>query len=527
MQAVRRLLMVYPQFFPTYWGMQYAMELTGQKALMPPLGLLTIAALTPPEYEIKLVDLNCEPLTDAAIDWADAVLFSAMLPQKPALFEVAQRCRRAGKLIVFGGPFPTACAEECEPYCDVLVLNEGEVTWPMFLKDLELGAVQKRYTSEDKPDVTKSPCPRFDLARLSDYSVLPIQYSRGCPFQCEFCDIIVMFGRRPRTKTPEQVLVELDTAYQLGYRGVVFIVDDNFIGNKKEVKKLLPALEAWNQAHGRPFVFGTEASVNLADDEPLMRAMHEADFWWVFLGIETPSTESLKETRKLQNTKGSLVEAIQRVQQSGMMVYAGFIIGFDADGEDIFQRQIDFITQAAVPNAMIGPLVALPGTPLYKRMQDEGRLLDEKGPRDRTVASGYTNIVTKLPQADLLAGQRQILSSIYTPTAYLQRAETAFFLMPRRETWRGRLADLRFHVRQSQQFAHRTPLGLVLKVLLKLPPEMRRQSLRMLRRMLFERPEFIPYAFAVMVMCYHFYRFTFDDVVPKLDRDIEELSQVA
>src|SRR5262249_9108401 len=183
MQEIRRLLMVYPQFFPTYWGMQYAMELTGQKALMPPLGLLTIAALTPPEYEIKLVDLNCEALTDQAIDWADAVLFSAMLPQKLALFEVAQRCRAAGKLIVFGGPFPTACPEECEPYCDVLVLNEGEVTWPLFLKDLAVSHLQKRYASEEKPDVTRSPCPRFDLVRLSDYSVLPIQFSRGCPFQ--------------------------------------------------------------------------------------------------------------------------------------------------------------------------------------------------------------------------------------------------------------------------------------------------------------------------------------------------------
>src|SRR5262245_7660295 len=287
------ILMVYPEFPVTYWGMQHSLPLIGKKAPMPPLGLITIAAMTPPAYECRVVDLNCGPLGESDLEWADMVCFSAMLPQRRSLFATATRCRNAGKLVVFGGPFPTACPDECAPYCDVLVLNEGEITWPMFLEDLRHGTYRPLYTSEEKPDLTKTPVPRFDLLKIEDYGSIPIQFSRGCPFLCEFCDIIVMFGRKPRTKTPEQFCNELDALYRTGYGGNVFIVDDNFIGNKREVKRLLPHLKAWNQAHGTPFIYGTEASINLADDPTLLREMVNAAFTAVFIGIETPSVEGL------------------------------------------------------------------------------------------------------------------------------------------------------------------------------------------------------------------------------------------
>lgn len=299
----RHILLVYPQFPKTYWGMQYILPLVGKKAVMPPLGLITIAAMTPQTYEMRLIDLNCELLTEDDLEWAEVVCFSAMLPQKPSLFRTAQQCQAAGKLVVFGGPYPTSCPEECTPYCDVLVLNEGEITWQEFLKDLEQGTLRSRYTTTEKPDVAQTPVPTFSLLKIRDYVAVPVQFSRGCPFQCEFCDIIVMFGRRPRTKTSTQVLRELTAVYETGYRGMIFIVDDNFIGNKKEVKRLLAALIEWNTAHGAPFFFGTEASVNLADDEELLRLMAQANFIWVFLGIETPSVESLRKPTRCRTSK--------------------------------------------------------------------------------------------------------------------------------------------------------------------------------------------------------------------------------
>ena len=249
----RNILMVYPKFPSTYWGMQYALPLMGKKGLMPPLGLITIAALTPSHYQLRLVDLNCEPLQDQDLAWADIVCFSAMLPQKGSLFEAAERCKTAGKLVVFGGPYPTACPDECAPHTDVLVLNEGEITWNAFLSDFESGTYKSRYITEDRPDVTQTPVPRFNLLKIEDYTTIPIQFSRGCPYLCEFCDIIVLFGRRPRTKTPDQMLKELDAIYATGHRGPVFIVDDNFIGNKKEAAKFLTQLVSWNRKHGTPF----------------------------------------------------------------------------------------------------------------------------------------------------------------------------------------------------------------------------------------------------------------------------------
>jgi radical SAM superfamily enzyme YgiQ (UPF0313 family) len=532
----RNILMVYPQFPSTYWGMQYYLPLIGKKAAMPPLGLITIAAMTPERYRIRLVDLNCESLKQSDLEWADLVCFSAMLPQKSALFKAAERCKTAGKLVVFGGPYPTACPEECAPYCDALVLNEGEITWRNFLDDLDLGTYKNIYTTHDKPDVAQTPVPRFDLVNIDDYGIIPIQFSRGCPFQCEFCDIIVMFGRRPRTKTPDQMLTELTAVYETGYRGMIFIVDDNFIGNKKEVKKLLAALADWNAEHGHPFFYGTEASVNLSDDLELLELMVKANFIWVFLGIETPSADSLKETRKVQNLKGSLVERVKLIQKAGLQVWGGFIIGFDNDTEGIFERQIEFIAEAAIPNAMIGPLVALPGTPLYARMKQTGRLLEEgNGDEERTIASGYTNIVTHIPRKRLLEGHLEILQTIYMPEEYFKRTIDLFCRLPYPASLTGRIrrfvllstVGLRSVLgKMTQKITSVESILGQLKnlsgIYKQLPIDYKRASLEFAWAVIRKCPDQLPFVLPYVLMGYHYYRFTFEQVVPGLSSLIEK-----
>lgn len=533
----RRILLVYPEFPLTYWGMQYVLPIFNKKALMPPLGLITLAALTPAEYEFRLVDLNCGALTDDDLEWADMVCLSAMISQKTSLFAVAKRCQAAGKLVVLGGPFPTACPEECQPYADVLVLNEGELTWPAFLADLEAGDYQQVYTTADKPDVTQSPTPRFDLLDIDQYSSLPIQFSRGCPFQCEFCDIIVMFGRRPRTKTPPQILAELDALYQTGYRGSVFMVDDNFIGNKREVKKLLPELTAWNEAHAHPFAYITEATVDLANDEELVAQMVTAGFKTVFLGLETPSIDSLKETKKYQNIKRPLVDSVKAIQHAGLMVTGGFILGFDSDGEDIFDRQIDFIRQIAVPNAMVGLLVALPSTPLYTRLEQTGRLLDADSDRF-TTHGGFTNIVPVLPRKALLEGYRKILQTIYTPHEFFGRLLDAQCRQPGPTSSLGRVRKglgYMWHILGStvvrsaagasyQSAGLLARLSVIRNAFQQLPEEYKRESLRFIWTLLKKRPDQLPNSLYTLFMGVHLYRFTFEHVLPELDARLAQLS---
>ncbi|MBI3949699.1 MAG: DUF4070 domain-containing protein [Acidobacteria bacterium] len=538
----RHLLMVYPAFPKTYWGMEYSLPLVGRKAAMVPLGLITIAGLTPPGYEIRLVDLNCEPLTDRDLKWADMVCFSAMLPQKRSLLKVARRCQEAGKLVVFGGPYPTSCPEECGPYCDVMVLNEGEITWPLFLEDLARGTYQRVYTTQEKPDVAQSPVPRFDLLNIHDYINIPIQFSRGCPFQCEFCDIIVLFGRTPRTKTPGQVLAELEAVYNTGYRGGIFIVDDNFIGNKREVKKLLPEIKAWNETYGHPFHYGTQASVDLANDKELLQQMVESDFLWVFMGIESPSPESLKETRKYQNVKkGSLVDSVKEVQSVGLVVYGGFIVGFDNDTEDIFDRQIELITQAAIPSASLSVLCALPGTPLMERMKRAGRLLDLSDPDSSHDINwvGYdTNIVTVLPRRKLLEGYCKILETIYTPREYFQRTLEAFCRLPRRGSlssriqkvfWLSGLALKKLIIRdkQKQTSGPSTPTRWksVYETFRRIPADYKWESLKFIWAIMRKRPDQLFFGLVYVFMGIHFYRFTFADLIPDIDRRLERLPQ--
>ena len=518
--------MVYPQFEPSYWGTQYALPIIRRKSLMPPLGLITIAAMTPAAHEVRLVDLNTQTLRDDDMEWADVVLFSAMLVQKDALMAAATRCRQAGKLVVFGGPYPTACPDECRPYCDVLVLNEGEITWPLFLEDLESGEVQPMYSSPAKPDITQSPTPRFDLLRVNDYVSMPIQFSRGCPYNCEFCDITVLFGHRPRTKTPAQLLRELDALLETGYRGQVFIVDDNFIGNKAKVMELLPELRRWNCEHDHPFVYGTEATLNLADDPILMARMVEAGFIFVFVGIETPSLESLRETGKHQNLTGSLLDRVLKIQRGGLLVYGGFIVGFDHDSPDIFDRQIEFITEASIANAMVGPLMALPGTALFERMKRENRLSDSSD-YGTWYESGETNIVTVMTRGQLLEGLRRIVSYIYQPSHYFDRALRGFQLLPRHRSYRGRWRQFRRFAscylgsRASGSDGETPSFGATLRFFIGLyrglPREFRKPLVRFLREVIRTCPEQLPQTLPFLCMGYHDFRYTAEYVVPKIN----------
>ena len=413
-----KVLLVYPEFPDTYWSFRYALKFEGKRAPFPPLGLLTVSAMLPEAWERRLVDMNVRRLKDADIEWADIVFASAMIVQKDSLELVVGRCKAKGKLVVVGGPYVSTSAEHL-PAADHIFVGEAETTLPEFLKDLENGEPKRIYQAAERPALTSTPVPHFQLAEIDQYSAMSIQYSRGCPFQCEFCDIIEIYGRVPRTKTNEQMFAELDALRATGWRGLVFIVDDNFIGNKRNVKRLMPELIEWSERHGRPFSFITEASVNLAEDENLLEMMRRANFRRVFLGIETPVEESLKEAQKGQNTRRDLLESVHRIQSYGMEVMAGFIVGFDSDPEDIFDLQINFIRESAIPLAMVGLLTALPDTQLWRRLKKEGRLLHESSGNN---TEGSLNFVPRMDTARLVEGYKRILSTIYSPAEYYKRA---------------------------------------------------------------------------------------------------------
>src|SRR5215216_5040719 len=357
-----RILLVNPEFEETYWSFRYALPFEGKRSVFPPLSLLTVSSLLPRDCERRMIDLNVERLKDSQIEWADMVFITGMLAQKVSLHETVKRCKQRGKLIVLGGPYVTSTIEEL-PDADHIFQGEAETTLPEFFKDLESGEAKRTYKAPERPPLALTPIPDFGLVNLKDYSNMCVQYSRGCPFSCEFCDIIEIYGRVPRTKSNQQMLAEFDALKRLGWRGPVFIVDDNFIGNKKNVRMLMPDLIDWQRKNGFPFSLLTEASVNLADDDELLVAMKDAGFRRVFLGIETPVEESLKEAQKSQN-RGNLLESVEKIQSYGMEVMAGFIVGFDNDPDDIFERQIDFIRKSAIPLSMVGLLNALPDTQL-------------------------------------------------------------------------------------------------------------------------------------------------------------------
>jgi len=408
-------LLVYPKFPPSYWGAQYALEFIGKKSAMPPLGLLTVAGMFPSGYQLKVVDMNVDPLTEKQLEWADMVFTSTMIVQKDSLREVIERAKRAQVPVIAGGPHPTTFYEEIDGV-DHFVLDEVEDTFGEFLKDFEKGRAQRIYRSSAKPSIKDAPLPRYDLINIHTYGSMALQFSRGCPFDCEFCDITKLFGRVPRTKSAEQILAEFDVLYNLGWRGRMFLVDDNFIGNKRDAMHVLPEIARWQKARNYPFSLYTEASVNLSGLDDLLDAMVDAGFTMAFLGIETPNREALLKTKKAQNTHrhddNFLLNAVRKIQEKGLEVTAGFILGLDSDGEEAFDAQIEFIQQAGIPTAMVGLLSALKGTDLYLRLQKEGRLLEESSGNNVSVS---LNFRTEMDHEVLIQGYKRVLSTLYDP----------------------------------------------------------------------------------------------------------------
>ncbi len=422
-----RVLLIHPLFPESFWSFDKALELIGRKVSLPPLGMITVAALLPQHWEFRLVDRNIGPESEADWAWAELVILSGMIVQKPDLLHLIAEAKRRGKPVAVGGPYFTSVPEVAQAAgADFLVLDEGEITLPLLVEALARGETSGIFRSDGvKPDVTHTPVPRFDLLMLDAYSDMSVQFSRGCPFQCEFCDIIVLYGRKPRTKTPAQLLAELQALYDLGWRRSIFVVDDNFIGNKRNVKLLLRELGPWMAAHDYPFRFSTEASVDLAQDTELLDLMITANFNAVFLGVETPDTDSLTLTQKFQNARTPLTEAVQIINRKGLRVMAGFILGFDGEKPGAGQRIIDFVEATAIPQALFSMLQALPNTALWHRLQREGRLLE--GSEEANIhQTTLTNFIPTRPLEDLAREYVSCFWELYDPQRYLARVYRHF-----------------------------------------------------------------------------------------------------
>ncbi len=414
-----KILMVYPQFPVTFWSFKHALKFVSKKSSYPPLSLLTVAAMLPDEWEKKVVDMNVTRLTDEDIRWADYVFISAMAIQKESVAEVMRRCHENGAVMVAGGPLFTM---EPEEYHDIdhLVLGEAEVILPEFLHDLVNDRAGHLYKSKTQPDLSLTPLPMWSLINMKNYSAMSIQYSRGCPFNCEFCDIVILNGHRPRTKGSSQIITELDTLYKAGWRNGVFIVDDNFIGNKKKLKsEILPAIIEWRRGKRRPFSLNTETSINLADDDELISLMVDAGFNAVFVGIESPNEDSLQECAKTQNKNRDMEAAVRKLHNAGLEVQGGFIVGFDNDPLSIFKSQINFIQKSGIVTAMVGILNAPPGTRLFKRLKKENRIVGEFDGSNMEC-----NFIPKMNYHNLVEGYRHILNTIYSPRQYYERITT-------------------------------------------------------------------------------------------------------
>lgn len=423
-----RVLLVYPEFPKTFWSFEKVLELVDRKVLLPPLGLVTVAAILPQEWEFRLVDRNVRAVTEEEWEWAELVILSAMIVQKQDLLALIRESRRRGKKVAVGGPYVTSVPDAAiAAGADYMILDEGEITLPLFVAAIAAGEPSGIFRANgEKPAVTDTPVPRFDLLEFDSYDSMSVQFSRGCPFQCEFCDIIVLYGRKPRTKTPEQLLAELDRLYELGWRRAIFMVDDNFIGNKRNVKLLLQKLKVWMAEHQYPFSFNTEASVDLGEDEELLQLMVESNFNGVFLGIETPDADSLQLTKKFQNTRNSLVDAVDNINRAGLRVMAGFIIGFDGEKQGAGDRIIEFVERTAIPTALFGILQALPNTALWHRLEKEGRLRSDSSDGNQVT---LMNFVPTRPIETIADEYVRAFCTLYEPAKFLDRAYRHFLKM--------------------------------------------------------------------------------------------------
>jgi radical SAM superfamily enzyme YgiQ (UPF0313 family) len=412
-------LLIYPEFPDTYWSFKHALKFLGKRASQPPLGLMTVAALLPKAWKKRLVDANVERLRDSDLAWADVALLSAMHIQRDSLAAIVEQCRARGLRTVVGGPIASSISA-AELKVDHVVIGEAESLIAGLALDLEQGTAKPAYQADERPAMESSPLPDLSLIKMNRYSTMAVQASRGCPFNCEFCDIIEIYGRRPRVKAVAQVLAELDQLRAAGWREAVFIVDDNFIGNKARAKELCVALAAWRGQYKTSFDFITEASLNLADDPELMQLMKDAGFASVFLGIETPDESALIACNKMQNTRRSLLDSVALIQSYGMQVMGGFILGFDTDREDIFDRMVEFIQKSGIPIAMVGLLQAMPGTQLFQRLWKEGRIL-HAGHGDNT--DDKLNFLPRMDATRLVEGYRSVLKQIYSCEAYYERVK--------------------------------------------------------------------------------------------------------
>ena len=419
-----KALLISPRYPDTFWSLRYAVQFSQAKAMFPPLGLLTVASMLPADWTKKVVDLNVQPLTDDHLGWADIVFISAMTIQSESVDEVIGRCKKRGLKIVGGGPHFSRWPEGYQDV-DHTVLGEAEEILPVLLQDLQEGRAKPVYRADRFPELLATPPPSWELINLADYVNASIQFTRGCPFSCEFCDVVLLFGRRPRYKSVAQIITELDALYRAGWRGEVMFVDDNFIGNPGKARELLAAVAAWQKERAYPFEFITQASLNLAENPELMSLMSRADFKRIFIGIETTFADSLEECHKHQNKGRDMIEAIRALQGAGMEVMGGFIVGFDADPPTIFDDLVRLIQTGGIPRAMIGMLSAPPGTPLWDRLEKEGRLLGWPN-GDNAMNTGALNFVPTMGKERLVAGYKSMVERLYEPKAYFERVLTFF-----------------------------------------------------------------------------------------------------
>jgi radical SAM superfamily enzyme YgiQ (UPF0313 family) len=504
-----KVLCVSPVFPETYWGQERTLRLVGKRALLPPLGLLTVAALLPRDWQVRLCDMNVEPLDDSDLAWADVVFLSGMLVQRASMLEAAARARALGKTIVAGGPHATATPDAVAPYVDCIVVGEVENVIADLCSALETDrtALPPRFVAKGRPDLKRLPPPRYDLLDVDAYHAIGVQWGRGCPFNCEFCDIVELFGRRPRTKEPDQLCRELDALLATGFRGSLFVVDDNFVGNRHDTLAMLGPLGAWMRKHDFPFQIFTEASIDLAGCDDLISGMVAAGFDCVFIGIETPSPAALREAHKVQNLKVDLDQAIEKLIRSGLDVMAGFIMGFDADDAVALDRQRAWVLRSPIPQAMMGVLTALPGTQLERRLAREGRLIE----RSSGETFGRPNFETKLPESTLLETYGAALAQIYQPEEYFARCLRALELRPSTDA----------HFSLPWTYALRCVLGSIWRQ--GITGTYRGAYWRFLGKVLLRTPKRIARAMSLAIAGEHMIRYTRESVLPRLASTIEEV----